>query len=56
MLRIYEVGGLTYQYEEGEQPSGARLAGDGRETAKPKAAKPRNKARKAANKGADEDA
>ncbi len=23
MLKIYEVNGLTFQYEEGEQPEGA---------------------------------
>lgn len=23
MLKVYECGGLTYQYEEGEQPAGA---------------------------------
>lgn len=23
MLKIYEYGGLTFQYEEGEQPAGA---------------------------------
>lgn len=56
MLRIYETGGLTFQYEEGWQPAGARPVGDGRETAKAKAAKSRDKGRKAANKGEGEDA
>lgn len=47
MLKIYKYNGLTYQYEEGEQPEGAVEV-----TAKPpeKAAKPANKSRTVKNK------
>ena len=47
MLKIYEIGGKFWQFEEGEQPAGAvevvKKAVDPPET---KAAKPANKARK----------
>lgn len=45
VLKIYEYGGYTYQFEEGEQPAGAVEL-------KPekKAAEPLNKAVKPANK------
>lgn len=47
-MKIYRVGELTFQFLEGEQPAGAvEVAAE----AKPKAAKPANKARAAsANK------
>ncbi|SDQ05178.1 hypothetical protein [Leucobacter chromiiresistens] len=43
-LKEYEVNGSTWQYEEGQQPSGAKLVGS-------KAApKPANKAKPVTNK------
>lgn len=48
MLKIYEYNGLTYQFEEGEQPEGAKLVKQPEE----KEAKPANKARTARNKEA----
>ena len=41
MLKIYEYNGLTFQWEEGEQPSGA---------VEVKQSKPANKEMKPANK------
>ena len=38
MLKIYEYNGLTYQFEEGKQPNGAKEV-------KPKEQKPANKSR-----------
>lgn len=46
MLKIYEVNGFTFQYEEGEQPEGAVEVGK----AKAKAKKPANKARSTKSK------
>lgn len=43
VLKIYEYGGKTYQFEEGTQPEGAVEV-------KEKAAEPQNKAVKPANK------
>lgn len=43
MLKVYEVNGMTYQYEEGEQPEGA---------VEVKAVKPKNKAATVKNKAA----
>lgn len=40
MLKIYKVGDLTFQFEEGQQPAGAVEV-----EPKAKAAKPANKAR-----------
>ena len=51
MLKIYMVNGLTYQFEEGEQPEGAvevKQTPVAEQTEKAK--KPANKARKAATK------
>ena len=42
MLKIYKIGNLTYQFEEGKQPSSA-VEGKKAET-KNKAVKPENKA------------
>lgn len=54
MLKIYEIDGKLWQFEEGEQPAGAR---EYRQKAvKPpedKAVKPANKARKAERAPAD---
>lgn len=56
MLKIYEYGGLTYQFEEGEQPIGAVEVKKAEEVevkkaeAKNKAKKPANKSKKAAAK------
>ena len=42
MLKVYEYGGLTYQFEEGEQPAGAvEVKTD--EGERPKARKTANK-------------
>lgn len=41
MLKIYKVGNLTYQFEEGEQPSSA---------VEVKKTEPKNKAARPANK------
>lgn len=43
MLKIYKINGLTYQFEEGEQPSDA---------VEVKTVKPENKAVKPVNKSA----
>lgn len=64
MLKLYKLGGMTYQFEEGKQPEGAELVKPGepyelkkdepveepepKPEAKKKPAK--NKAKKAANK------
>ena len=51
MLKIYEIGGKLWQFEEGEQPEGAREVRE--QAAKPpeeKKAAPKNKSRKAAVK------
>ena len=48
MLKIYEFGGLTYQFEEDTQPAGAVEAK--KPTAPAKSRKPANKARKHADK------
>ena len=51
MLKIYVVNGLTYQFEEGEQPEGAVEVKPTQVAAPPaKAKKPANKARKAETK------
>lgn len=55
MLKIYEYNGLTYQFEEGEQPEGAKLVEQPEaeeEQPEVKEAKPANKARTARNKAA----
>ena len=57
MLKIYEYNGLTYQFEEGEQPEGAKLVKQQQpeteeEQSEAKEAKPANKARTARNKAA----
>ena len=46
-LKIYRVGNLTFQYEEGNQPAGAVEV---KPEAKPKAKPAANKAAKAQNK------
>ena len=48
MLKRYMLDGLTYQFEEGRQPSRAVEVKD--EEPKKKQAKPANKARKAETK------
>lgn len=50
-LKIYKVGELTYQYEEGKQPTGAVEV----KTTKPQAKQrtPRNKSRKTTDKAAE---
>lgn len=49
MLKIYEYGGLTFQYEEGEQPDGAtEVKAD--EGERPKARKTATKQVKPLNK------
>jgi hypothetical protein len=48
MLKIYEFGGLLYQFEEGTQPAGAVEAK--KPTAPAKSRKPANKSRKPADK------
>lgn len=48
MLKLYKVGGLTFQFEEGQQPKGAAEVKP--EKAEAKEAAPKNKARKAATK------
>lgn len=45
MLKIYKIGSLTYQFEEGTQPDGAVEV-----TAAKKAVTPQNKAVRPANK------
>lgn len=56
MLKIYEYNGLTYQFEEGEQPEGAKLVKQQPEAEEEqpevKEAKPANKARTTRNKAA----
>lgn len=53
MLKIYKLGGLTYQFEEGQQPAGAvPIEGKPIEAKKRPA---RNKAAKPANKAANAD-
>lgn len=47
-MYLYQVGGIVYQYEEGEQPAGAVKVSGG--TAQTKKAAPANKKRGAANK------
>lgn len=42
MLKVYEFGGLTYQYEDGEQPAGATEVKPD-EVEQPKARKTANK-------------
>lgn len=49
-LRIYKVGALTFQFEEGQQPAGAVLVEDAKPAPARKAARPANKARKAVQK------
>lgn len=49
MLKVYRIGGLTYQFEEGKQPSGAAEV---TETETVKSVKPANKAVKPVNKSA----
>ena len=55
MLKIYMVNGLTYQFEEGEQPEDAvevKAVEPPKKAAEPenKAVKPANKSRKVARK------
>ena len=51
MLKIYEIDGKLWQFEEGEQPAGAvEVKRKAAEPPKNKAAKPANKTRKAATK------
>jgi len=51
MLKIYEIGGKLWQFEEGEQPEGAREVREkAAEPPKNKAVRPANKQRKAAVK------
>ena len=55
MLKVYVYNGKQFQFEEGEQPSGAVELVEGKPSGKAeepetKAVKPANKARKAANK------
>ena len=45
MLKIYKYNGLTYQYEEGEQPEGAVEVKAEPPKAETKAVKPANKAK-----------
>lgn len=49
MLKIYIVNGLTFQFEEGEQPEGAVEVVEKKKAVDPsdKAVKPANKSRKA---------
>ena len=47
MLKVYKFQGLTYQFEEGKQPSGAAEV-----TETVKSVKPANKAVKPVNKAA----
>ena len=49
MLKVYEYGGLTYQYEEGEQPAGATEV-KAEEGEQPKARKTATKQVKPLNK------
>lgn len=49
-LKIYKVGELTYQFEEGTQPAGAMEVKAQKPQAKSRV--PRNKARAPKNKGA----
>lgn len=51
MLKIYEIEGKLWQFEEGEQPAGAKEHKQkAAEPPKDKAATPKNKSRKAAVK------
>ncbi len=51
MLKLYDLGGLTLQYEEGEQPDGATEHVEPEDRPKAKQARqPANKAGKAADK------
>ncbi len=50
MLKLYDLGGLTFQYEEGEQPEGATEHIERERPEAKRARKPANKARKAADK------
>lgn len=52
MLKIYKLNGLTFQYEEGEQPAGAVEVKQAKPAAKE--AKPSNKARTTRTKKAEE--
>ena len=50
-MKVYEIGGYTVQFEEGEAPEGAVEVKQKQEQApRKKAATPRNKAAKAENK------
>lgn len=50
MLKLYDYGGLTFQFEEGEQPDGATEREGGEKPQAKQAPRAANKARKAANK------
>jgi len=53
MLKIYKCNGLTFQYEEGEQPKDAvevKSAAETKPAADTKAVTPSNKARTVKNK------
>ena len=45
MLRIYEINGATYQYEEGTQPANAKLVESARKIERKEAPALDNKAR-----------
>lgn len=53
MLKIYKYNGLTFQFEEGTQPEGAvevKTEAPAKKTVEKKAAEPKSKAVKPANK------
>lgn len=50
-MKIYRIGGLRFQYEEGEQPKGAVEVVP--EKPAPKKRTPQNKAKAAADKAAE---
>lgn len=45
MLRIYEINGATYQYEEGTQPANAKLVESAKKIERKEAPAMQNKAR-----------
>ena len=50
MLKLYDYGGMTFQYEEGEQPEGATEHTEGERPKAKRAPKPAHMAKRAADK------